>query len=315
MSEKQELEKLNDDGTAEISVENKEEEKAEQVSIAPQGEPVQKEAVDVEQEQEQQTQDDNQNEGDDLQGYSDKVRARINKLTFEKREAERLARGAVEHAKGVQKKLSDFEKRYTTLEDTQLKEISARIDAQTVSVKENLKKAHEEQNFDKIMEAQSQLTELAVQKERAKIQAEQRAFEQEAQTSQAETQQEQPADYGQQLPQPSAKASAWAANNEWFGTDEVMTQAAYGLHNQLTQQGVDPESDAYYNEIDRQMKEYFPQKLGKKQERSKPVQTVAPAGRTNSGRRTVRLTKRQVEMAKRLNVPLTEYAKYVKEGA
>jgi len=70
-----------------------------------------------------------------------------------------------------------------------------------------------------------------------------------------------------------------------------MTQAAYSLHNTLTQQGVDPESDAYYNEIDRQMKEYFPQKLGKKQERSKPVQTVAPAGRTNSGRRTVRLTK------------------------
>lgn len=310
---KQELEKLNDDGTAEVSVENKEEEKQEQVALEPHGEPVQKEAVDVEQEQEQEQTQDNQQEGDDLQGYSEKVRARINKLTFEKREAERLARGAVEHAKGVQKKLSDFEKRYSTLEDTQLQEISARIDAQTLSVKENLRKAHEEQNFDKIMEAQSQLTELAVQKERAKIQAEQRKFEQET-TSQEPQQEEQPADYGQQLPQPSAKASAWASKNEWFGTDEVMTQAAYGLHNQLTQQGVDPESDAYYNEIDRQMREYFPQKLGKKQERSKPVQTVAPAGRTNSGRRTVRLTKRQVEMAKRLNVPLTEYAKYVKEG-
>jgi hypothetical protein len=310
---KQELEKLNDDGTAVVSVEDKEEEKQEQVALEPHGEPVQKESVDVEQEQEQESNEDNQQEGDDLQGYSEKVRSRINKLTFEKREAERLARGAVEHAKGVQKKLSDFEKRYSTLEDTQLQEISARIDAQTVSVKENLRKAHEEQNFDKIMEAQSQLTELAVQKERAKIQAEQRKFEQESKTSEPQ-QEEQIPDYGQQLPQPSAKASSWAAKNEWFGTDEVMTQAAYGLHNQLTQQGVDPESDAYYNEIDRQMREYFPHKLGKKQERSKPVQTVAPAGRTNSGRRTVRLTKRQVEMAKRLNVPLTEYAKYVKEG-
>lgn len=306
---KQELEKVNDDGTAEVNVESTEEEKQEQLSIEPKGEPVQKADVDVEQEQE--TQDNNQDEGDDLQGYSEKVRARINKLTFEKREAERLARGAVEHAKGVQKKLSEFEKRYSTLEDTQLKEISARIEAQELAVKENLKKAHEEQNFDKIMESQSQLTELAVQKERAKMQAEQRKFEQEAKSQQP---QEEQADYGQQLPQPSAKASAWAAKNEWFGTDEVMTQAAYGLHNTLTQQGVDPESDAYYNEIDRQMREYFPQKLGKKQERSKPVQTVAPAGRTNSGRRTVRLTKRQVEMAKRLNVPLTEYAKYVKEG-
>ena len=306
---KQELEKVNDDGTAEVNVDAKEEEKQEQVALEPHGEPVQKEDVDVEQAQE--TQDNNQDEGDDLQGYSDKVRSRINKLTFEKREAERLARGAVEHAKGVQKKLSEFEKRYSTLEDTQLKEISARIEAQELAVKENLKKAHEDQNFDKIMESQSQLTELAVQKERAKMQAEQRKFEQETKTEQP--QEEQP-DYGQQLPQPSAKASSWAAKNEWFGTDEVMTQAAYGLHNTLTQQGVDPESDAYYNEIDRQMREYFPQKLGKKQERSKPVQTVAPAGRTNSGRRTVRLTKRQVEMAKRLNVPLTEYAKYVKEG-
>jgi len=306
---KQELEKVNEDGTAVVDVDAKEEEKQEQVALEPHGEPVQKEDVDVEQVQE--TQDNNQDEGDDLQGYSEKVRSRINKLTFEKREAERLARGAVEHAKGVQKKLSEFEKRYSTLEDTQLKEISARIEAQELAVKENLKKAHEEQNFDKIMESQSQLTELAVQKERAKMQAEQRKFEQE---TKAEQPQEEQPDYGQQLPQPSAKASAWAAKNEWFGTDEGMTQAAYGLHNTLTQQGVDPESDAYYNEIDRQMREYFPQKLGKKQERSKPVQTVAPAGRTNSGRRTVRLTKRQVEMAKRLNVPLTEYAKYVKEG-
>lgn len=314
MSEKQELEKINEDGTAVVDVERNEEEQAEQVSIEPQGKAIEKEAVDVEQDQEE-TQDNNQDDGDDLQGYSEKVRARINKLTFDKREAERLARGALEHAKGVQRKLSEFEKRYSTLEDTQLKEISARIDAQTLAVKENLKKAHQEQDFDKIMEAQSQLTELAVQKERAKIQAEQRKFEQEVQAERAETPQEQPIDYGQQLPQPSAKASAWAAKNEWFGNDEVMTQAAYSIHNQLMQQGVDPESDAYYNQVDKQLRDYFPQKFAKKQERSKPVQTVAPAGRTNSGRRTVRLTKRQVEMAKRLNVPLTEYAKYVKEGA
>ena len=78
--------------------------------------------------------------------------------------------------------------------------------------------------------------------------------------------------------------------------------------------GVDPESDAYYNEINRQMREYFPHKFASKQERRQPVQTVSPAGRTSNGRRTVRLTKRQVEMAKKLNVPLTEYAKYVKEG-
>jgi hypothetical protein len=314
MSEKQELEKINEDGTAVVDVEAKEEEQQEQVSIEPQGTAVQQEAVDVEQEQEE-TQDNNQDDGDDLVGYSEKVRARINKLTFDKREAERLARGAVEHAKGVQRKLSEFEKRYSVLEDTQFKEMAARIDAQTLAVKENLRKAHQEQDFDKIMESQSQLTELAVQKERAKIQAEQRKFEQEVQAERAETPQEQPIDYGQQLPQPSAKASAWAAKNEWFGNDEVMTQAAYSIHNQLIQQGVDPESDAYYNTVDKQLRDYFPQRFAKKQERSKPVQTVAPAGRTNSGRRTVRLTKRQVEMAKRLNVPLTEYAKYVKEGA
>jgi hypothetical protein len=317
---KQELEKVKEDGTADIVVESKEESKEEPFEIEPKGSLIGKQVEDVEAVEEkeetvQETSDDA--DSDDLTSYSDNVQKRIKKLTFEKREAERLARGAVEHAKGVQRKLSEYEKNNRALEEGQLKEFNARVEAQQGSVKEELKKAMENQDYDKIMEAQSKMTELAVQKERARLITEQRVQEEAYRKEQAETQaiQAQNSDnIGQNLPAPSAKANKWAQENEWFGTDTALTRFAYGLHDDLVQQGIDPESDAYYNEINKLMREYFPQKLASKQERRQPVQTVAPAGRTSSGRRTVRLTKRQVEMAKKLNVPLTEYAKYVKEG-
>ena len=317
---KQELEKVKEDGTADIVVESKEESKEEPFEIEPKGSLIGKQVEDVEAVEEkeetvQETSDDA--DSDDLTSYSDNVQKRIKKLTFEKREAERLARGAVEHAKGVQRKLSEYEKNNRALEEGQLKEFNARVEAQQGSVKEELKKAMENQDYDKIMEAQSKMTELAVQKERARLITEQRVQEEAYRKEQAETQaiQAQNSDnIGQNLPAPSAKANKWAQENEWFGTDTALTRFAYGLHDDLVQQGIDPESDAYYNEINKLMREYFPQKLASKQERRQPVQTVAPAGRASSGRRTVRLTKRQVEMAKKLNVPLTEYAKYVNEG-
>ena len=131
------------------------------------------------------------------------------------------------------------------------------------------------------------------------------------QTQQPQTQQPQNPTY----PEPSTKAKSWAEKNEWFGSDRIMTSAAFQAHQDLIDQGFDAESDEYYNEIDKVMKENFPHKFSQPQEQKKPVQTVASAQRNQNGRRLVKLTKSQIVIAKKLGVPLEEYAKYVKENA
>ena len=115
--------------------------------------------------------------------------------------------------------------------------------------------------------------------------------------------------------QPSSKAKGWAEKNEWFGSDKIMTSAAFQAHNDLVEQGFDAESDEYYDEIDKVMKDNFPHRFSQPQEQKKPVQTVASAQRNQTGRRSVKLTKSQIVIAKKLGVPLEEYAKYVKENA
>ena len=126
----------------------------------------------------------------------------------------------------------------------------------------------------------------------------------------------------QPVPQPqiSHKAQEWASDNEWFGSDRVMTSAAMGIHEDLLQEGIDAETDEYYNQINKRMKEYFPQKFAQsttevEQATKQPVQNVASVSRRSGGRKSVKLTKSQVVIAKKLGVPLEEYAKYVKEGA
>ena len=120
----------------------------------------------------------------------------------------------------------------------------------------------------------------------------------------------------QQPRRPDAKAEQWASRNEWFGTDEAMTYAAFGVHKKLIEnEGFDPQSDEYYSELDQRMREEFPPKL-KNGESRRPAQTVASVSRSTSGRssgKKVRLTPSQVAIAKKLGVPLEEYAKYVKE--
>ena len=120
------------------------------------------------------------------------------------------------------------------------------------------------------------------------------------------------------MPQITPKAKKWAEENKWFGTDEVMTNAAITIHNNISQEGIEVDSDEYYNEVNSRLRKYFPgsfddTKDEPKKETPKPVQTVASAGRSQQGRRTVKLTKSQVAIAKRLGVPLEEYARYVKE--
>jgi len=252
---------------------------------------------------------------DNLTEHTDGVQKRINELTRARREAERQREAAYSYAKGLQRELEDVKKNYVKYDEQYLKEFEARVEAESTSARSQLKAAIEAQDSEAIMKAQDKLTQLAVQKERARLTQAERAV-QAAKPENQETNQ-QAAVQGNLPPEPSKKAKKWAENNEWFGSDKVLTSAAYAIHDDLVQQGFDTESDEYYNEVDKQMKDNFPHRFNQNQEQSskKIVQTVAPAGKTNTGRRTVRLTKSQVAMAKKLNVPLEEYAKYVKEGA
>ena len=178
------------------------------------------------------------------------------------------------------------------------------VQLHTVFAKRKLKKAIESQDSEKIMEANDELTKLAVEKEKARIRLQQKDDEK----KQVEQTVQQPAEQVPQA-QPSPKAQDWVSKNSWFGQDKAMTNAAFGIHEDLVQKGFDPESDEYYTEVDKQIRDYFPNKFADE----KPVQTVASAGRKQQGRKTVKLTRSQVAIAKKLGVPLEEYAKYVKE--
>jgi hypothetical protein len=253
---------------------------------------------------------------DDLSEISDSVQKRIDKLTRRYREAERREQAAVDFAKGLQKKYTDYEKKFDTADGNYLKEFDARVDAQREQVKIKLKSAIEANDPNLIMEANDELTQLAVQKEKAKLQmadretrSKQLEEQKKLEVEDAKTQKENVV-----IPRPSEKAKDWATKNTWFGDDKIMTQAAFSIHEELVGSGVEVESDEYYNEINKRMKGHFPHRFVVEQEQRKPVQVVASAGRKQEGRRTVRLTKSQVAIAKKLGVPLEEYAKYVKEA-
>jgi hypothetical protein len=249
-----------------------------------------------------------------LQEYSDKVQKRIKKLTFQAKEAERRERAAVEYAKGLKSKYENVEKKFEETDTNYLKEYKARIDSERDRAKAELKVALDSQDAELIMEAQDKLTKLAVENEKVSI----TLGEKESRKKEIESQ---PVEEQTQAPQPqiSTRAQEWATENEWFGSDRVLTSAAMGIHEDLLQEGIDAESDAYYNQINKRMKEYFPQKFAESstEETTKaaPVQNVASVSRRSGGRKSVKLTKSQVVIAKKLGVPLEEYAKYVKEGA
>ena len=249
----------------------------------------------------------------DLQDYSDKVQKRIKKLTFQAKEAERRERAAVDYAKGLKSKYETAEKKLENLDTDYLKQYDARIEAEREKAKSALKTAYESQDTDAIMEAQDNLTKLAVEKEKVSISL----GEKEIKKKEVESQPAEQTPISE--PRISQKAQTWAEDNNWFGSDRVLTSAAMGIHEDLLQEGIDAETDEYYNQINKRMKEYFPQKFAESstEETTKatPVQNVASVSRRSGGRKSVKLTKSQVVIAKKLGVPLEEYAKYVKEGA
>jgi hypothetical protein len=248
-----------------------------------------------------------------LQDYSDKVQKRIKKLTFQAKEAERRERAAVDYAKGLKSKYESAEKKFEESDTNYLNEYNARVDSDRDKAKAELKVALDSQDADLIMEAQDKLTKLAVEKEKVSM----TLAEKESKKKEIESQ---PVEKTEALqPQISNRAQEWASDNEWFGSDRVLTSAAMGIHEDLLQEGIDAESDGYYNQINKRMKEYFPQKFAESstEETTKvtPVQNVASVSRRSGGRKSVKLTKSQVVIAKKLGVPLEEYAKYVKEGS
>jgi len=247
----------------------------------------------------------------DLDNYSKGVKKRINNLVGRMREMERLY-------EATQKENVDLKKRYSSVGKGYVSEFEGRVTSAVDAAKAKLKKAIEDNDTEGQVAAQEQLAaakadtvRLANLKANQKRDEEaQKAFQQQ-QAQQPQQEPYQPVDY---------KAEDWASKNTWFGQDRAMTAAAMSLHEELLQEGFDPTSDEYYTEINSYMRDEFPHKFEKPKEEKKtetkqPVQTVASAVRkTKSGRRVVKLTPSQVAIAKRLNVPLEEYAKHVKEA-
>ena len=263
-----------------------------------------------------------QEEKPDLQGERRNYQKRIDKLVYQKKEAERREKAALDFAKGLQKKFDVNLQKLNSTDEQYLKELDARVDAQREQVKVALKTAIESNDPTKIMEANDKLTQLAVEKEKARLEIANREELKKAAEEKNKQQKNVQADTSNSgsdsMPQITPKAKKWAEENKWFGTDEVMTNAAITIHNNISQEGIEVDSDEYYNEVNSRLRKYFPESFDNtkdepKKETPKPVQTVASAGRSQQGRRTVKLTKSQVAIAKRLGVPLEEYARYVKE--
>jgi hypothetical protein len=259
---------------------------------------------------------------DDLNDYSKNVQKRIKNLTQKYREAERQGQEAATFAQQVFQENQQLKERMEKLDSGYLNEYGARIESQIGTARKAYKDAYDAGDTDAMIEAQEALARVTTEKDRydmAKRRADQQrearpAPEQWQQAPQPQQQAPQPQP---QAPQPDPKAQDWAERNEWFGQDEVMTYAAFGIHRKLVEEeGFDPAGEEYYKEIDRRMRTEFPQKFAAKKSSTKSQ--VASAGSsasrtTKQGRRSVKLSPSQIAIAKRLNVPLEEYAKYVKE--
>ena len=259
---------------------------------------------------------------DELQEYSKNVQSRINKLTAKLREAERREQAATQFAESVKQENEKLKTKNVALDGNYMVEYANRITTETASAKADLKSATEMDDVEKQVEAQQKLARLAVEAQQLKNLNTQRQARKEEivnpnmtldkAVEQANTNQ-------QQAAPPDPKAEAWAENNPWFGEDTAMTMTSFVIHRQLTEEeGFDATEDQYYDEIDKRMRAEFPHKFGDAvpQEETRPAQTVASATRSpkrGRGKNTVRLTPSQVAIAKKLGVPLEEYARHVKE--
>jgi len=247
---------------------------------------------------------------EELEQYSEGVKKRISKLTKKWREAERQKEAALEFAKGGQVELQQLKTKVSKLEPGYVNAMEGKLKNGLESAKGQLLRAREAGDIDAEVNAQKEIARIGV--EESKVNTLKNRYQQAAQTPVAPRS----LDQAVQAPPADPKAEAWADNNDWFGKDNAMTYTAFDLHDKLTKnEGFDPHSDDYYTEIDRRMRLDFPHKFGNTETResTKPTQTVASATRSvKPGRQTVRLTSSQVAIAKKLGVPLEEYAKQLK---
>jgi len=248
---------------------------------------------------------------EELEQYSEGVQKRIAKLTKKWREAERQKEAALDYAKGVQREHFDVKTRMAKLEPSYVTAMENRVVSGLEAAKAKLAAAREASDINAEVEAQKEIAKLGVEESRVaafKTRVEE-TREREVKTPTLDQAIGRP-------PAPDPRAESWAEKNDWFGKDNAMTYTAFDYHKKLTEQeGFDPNSDEYYTEIDKRMRLDFPHKFvnTKSQESTKPTQTVASATRSvKPGRKIVRLTSSQVAIAKKLGVPLEEYAKQLR---
>jgi len=243
----------------------------------------------------------------ELDDYSEGVKRRIGKLTKKMREHERREEAAIEYAKRVQQEHEALKARLSKLDTGYVSEMENRIKSSMEAAVAKLSRAREEGDIKAEVAAQTEISKLGYEEARlADLKIRQEVKEEKPTLTQPRVQQEQPIS-------PDPKAQSWAETNEWFGKDDAMTYTAISLHKKLTdEEGFDPQSDEYYEEINKRIRLEFPHKFAKVEAptTNKPTQVVASANRSSRpGRKTVRLTSSQVAIAKKLGVPLEEYAK------
>ena len=250
---------------------------------------------------------------EELEKYSEGVQKRISKLTRKMREAERQKEEAVVYAQSVKRDKEDLESKFSRLDKSYVSEFESRVKTNMKAAKQALKIAIESQNVDGQVTAQEQIATLTMDAARLnalKIAETSKPKEKDVKIT--------PQQYRPQVT-PDPKAEDWAVKNTWFGNDSAMTYTAFDIHKKLVdEEGFDPKSNDYYNEVDKRIRLEFPHKFGKMEgtstEREKPSQNVASAKRSalTGRRKTVKLTPSQVAIAKRLGVPLEDYAKQLK---
>jgi hypothetical protein len=256
----------------------------------------------------------------ELDQYSENVKKRIDKLTARLRETQRREQAALDYARNVQARAQQLEYQYLNTDQQRVAEATGRIETQAMALKQIIRKAREEGDVDTETEAQQRLTSLTMEQASVQAQnAQRQAYEQNLAAQQQQAAQQAAYQQPAQQRQVDPKVEDWAERNPWYGRDTAMTHAAWGIHRQLIEaEGFDASSDEYYHELDRRIRDAFPRKFsGAQNGAARNVQPVAPASRSSginqAARRTVRLTPSQVAIAKKLGVPLEEYAKYVKE--
>ena len=248
---------------------------------------------------------------DELDEVSASVQKRIDKLTYRMREAERQRDEAVNYAQNLGENNSQLKEKLKNSDSSLFKEYDNRVQSEIDKAKIILREAQDTGDSEAVVNATEKLSRVSAEAENLRRLSAQQQVRQQRQAQEVPVEPYQPT-LQPQATGPDPKAEAWAKNNEWFGDDQAMTFAAFGIHKELVDGGVDPTSNEYYDRVDEEMRNNFPHKFS--EEQSAPVQQVAASSRGASGRKTsrkVKLTPSQVAIAKRLNVPLEEYAKHI----